>query len=56
MRLFTNIAKVPAVLYGPGDDSVSHFRDEYVRLKDVVSACKVYALAAMAWSERGQPA
>jgi acetylornithine deacetylase len=56
MRLFTNVSKIPAILYGPGDDSVSHFRDEYVSLKDVINACKVYALAALAWSRRAQPA
>jgi len=56
MRLFTNVGHVPAVLYGPGDDSVSHFRDEYVSLKDVVNACKVYALAAVLWDARSRPA
>lgn len=55
MRLFTNIAKVPAVIYGPGDDTAAHFNDEYVVLKDVVNACKVYALTALAWLERNQP-
>ena len=49
MRLFTGITKKPALIFGPGDDSVAHFSDEYVSLKDVVSACKVYAVAAMHW-------
>jgi acetylornithine deacetylase len=52
MRLFTNIARVPAVLYGPGEDGVAHFSDEYIALKDVSNACKVYAMTALAWSER----
>jgi len=51
MRLFTNVAKRPAVLFGPGDDSVAHFTDEYVRIRDVVRACKVYSMAALAWNE-----
>ncbi len=51
MRLFTNIADRPAVLFGPGDISVAHFRDEYVLTKDVVGACKTYALSALRWEE-----
>ena len=47
MRLYTNIGKVPAVLFGPGDGSVAHFRDEFVLIKDVIKACKVYAIAAL---------
>lgn len=50
MRLFTNLAKVPAVIFGPGDDSRAHFSDESVSVKDLVKACKVYALAALAWN------
>jgi len=49
MRLFTNLAKVPALIYGPGDDSTAHFSDERVRVEDVIRACKVYALTAIAW-------
>jgi acetylornithine deacetylase len=51
MRLFTEIAGKPAVLYGPGDDSTAHFRDENVKVKDINRACKVFALAALAWNE-----
>jgi acetylornithine deacetylase len=49
MRLFTNLARVPAVIYGPGDDAVAHFSDESVEVKEVLAACRVYALAALAW-------
>lgn len=51
MRLFTGIAKKPALLFGPGDDSVAHFSNEHVSIKELVSACKVYALAALLWNE-----
>lgn len=51
MRLFTSIAKRPAILFGPGDDSVAHFSDEYVKIRDIVRACKVYSMAALAWNE-----
>jgi acetylornithine deacetylase len=51
MRLYTNVAGCPAVVFGPGDDSIAHFSDEYVELDEVVQACKVYATAALSWNE-----
>ncbi len=51
MRLYTNVARRPAVIFGPGDDSTAHFSDESVDLDEVVDACKVYAIAALAWNE-----
>jgi acetylornithine deacetylase/succinyl-diaminopimelate desuccinylase-like protein len=51
MRLFTNISRKPALIFGPGDDSTAHFSNENVEIKDVVKACKVYAMAALAWNE-----
>ncbi|MDG6989149.1 MAG: ArgE/DapE family deacylase [Nitrososphaerota archaeon] len=50
MRLFTGIAGKPAIIFGPGDDSTAHFRDECIEVKDVVRACKAYSLAALAWN------
>ena len=47
MRLYTSICKSPAVLIGPGDLRVAHFRDEYVPIKDVIRACKLYAVTAL---------
>jgi len=51
MRLFTGIAKTPAIIFGPGDDSTAHFSDEWVAVKDLVRACKAYSMAALAWNE-----
>ncbi len=50
MRLFTNLFRIPAVIFGPGDDRVAHFRNEWVSLREVNRACRVYALAALAWN------
>ncbi len=50
MRLYTNIGKVPAVLFGPGDASEAHFRDESIAVDDVIKACKIYALSALEWN------
>jgi acetylornithine deacetylase len=51
MRLFTNVARKPALIFGPGDDSRAHFSDENIRVKDIVRACKAYSAAALAWNE-----
>jgi len=51
MRLYTSAARCPAVIFGPGDDSIAHFSNEFVDLDEVVKACKVYATAAMAWNK-----
>lgn len=44
MRFFTNLAKKPALIFGPGDIRRAHFRDEYVSVDQVTRACKMYAL------------
>lgn len=49
MRLYTNHAQMPTVLYGPGDVRLAHAVDEYVPLAEVVAVAKTIALAIMAW-------
>ncbi len=49
LRLFTNHAHVPTVLYGPGDVAQAHTTNEYVELDQVVAACTVVALAIADW-------
>jgi acetylornithine deacetylase len=50
LRLFTNHAHMPAVLYGPGDVAQAHTVDEYVDLDQVSAACAVVALLVAEWS------
>lgn len=38
LRLFTNHAGIPGVLFGPGDIRLAHFTDEYVRVDEVEAA------------------
>jgi acetylornithine deacetylase len=49
LRLFTNHARIPAVLYGPGDVANAHCVDEFVELDEVVTATKVLALTVATW-------
>ena len=51
MRLFTGVAKKPAIIFGPGDDATAHFSNERIDTKDIIRACKVYSMAALAWNE-----
>jgi acetylornithine deacetylase len=49
LRLFTNHARIPAVLYGPGDVANAHTVDEFIDLAEVVKATKVLALTVATW-------
>lgn len=49
MRLYTNHAHMPTVLYGPGDVRLAHAVDEYVLLAEVVAVTKIIALTIVSW-------
>lgn len=49
LRLFTNHARIPTVLYGPGDVRLAHAVDEYVEVGEVLKAAKVIALTMIKW-------
>ena len=39
-------AQVPVVTIGPGDVTIPHQADEFVRVADIAEACRIYAAAA----------
>lgn len=41
-----NVGNIPTVIYGPGTGLMAHMPDEYVLIEEVITAAKVYALAA----------
>jgi acetylornithine deacetylase len=49
LRLFTNHANIPTVLYGAGDVGLAHGVDEYIVLDDVVEAVKIVAELIVRW-------
>lgn len=49
MPFLTNHARVPTVLYGPGDVRVAHASDEYVPVDNLVSCVKVLASFMLDW-------
>ncbi|MHA2247172.1 MAG: ArgE/DapE family deacylase [Candidatus Hodarchaeales archaeon] len=50
LRLFTNHAKIPTILYGPGDLSHAHTIDEFISIDEVMKAIKVLSLTIINWS------
>ena len=49
LRLFTNYAKIPTVLYGPGDVRIAHSANEYVEIEHVMTAVEVIANLIVRW-------
>ena len=43
LRLFTRYAKVPAVLYGPGEVQLAHAVNESVAVDELLLAAQVFA-------------
>jgi len=49
MRFFTEIAHVPAVLFGPGNVALAHYTDEFVLEEEIRQAMRVDALTILRW-------
>ena len=49
MRFFTDIAKKPAVLFGPGDVALAHYTDEFVLEDEIKRAMQIDALTILHW-------
>jgi acetylornithine deacetylase len=49
LRLFTNHASMPAVLYGPGDARLAHAVDEHVPIAEIVTAAQVAGVLLARW-------
>jgi len=50
LRLFTNHADMPAVLYGPGDVALAHTVNESIAVGEILAAVTVLATAIAEWS------
>jgi acetylornithine deacetylase len=49
LRLFTNHAHIPAVLFGPGDVRLAHAANEYVEIEEVLLTIKIIANLIVDW-------
>ncbi len=52
---FLHVAGVPIVTVGPGDRTIPHQVDEFVRVEDVVAAARLYAAAAIRFLAQEPP-
>jgi len=43
-------AKIPTIIFGPGDITIAHTPEEHVSIKDVLNATKVYVATALSLS------
>ncbi len=55
-RLFTDIAGIPAVVYGPRENRMAHMTDEYIPLDEVLGTAETLALSILAWCGYDAPA
>jgi acetylornithine deacetylase len=55
MRHLINTGGVPTVLFGPGDVRQAHAPDEFVEIRDLVTAARVLALTALRFCGYGEP-
>lgn len=46
---FLNQAGIPTITLGPGSIEVAHTANEYVEIKDLLDAAKIYALTIVEW-------
>ena len=51
LRLFTNHANIPAVLFGPGDVRLAHSANEYVKVEEVLTCIKIISNLIVNWCE-----
>ena len=49
LRLFTNHADIPAVLFGPGDVRLAHSTNEYIEIEEVLTCVKIITNLIIKW-------
>lgn len=49
LRLFTNHADIPSVLFGPGDVRLAHAANEYVDIKEIMLSTEIIANMIVNW-------
>lgn len=49
MRLFTEIGKMPTIIYGAGDEHNIHCPDEYIDIDDMLTAVESLAMMLVDW-------
>lgn len=49
--LFTHLAHIPAVVFGPGVTETAHYPNEYIEIERILEAAEIIALTLIKWCE-----
>ncbi|MEH6978079.1 M20/M25/M40 family metallo-hydrolase, partial [Bacillus pseudomycoides] len=49
--LFTQIAEIPTIIFGPGETKVAHYPNEYIEVDKMIAAAKIIACTLLDWCE-----
>jgi acetylornithine deacetylase len=49
--LLGKVGNIPALVIGPGETKMAHFPNEYIELKEVIKASKLFALTLLTWCD-----
>ena len=52
MRLRVLYSKTPSIIFGPGDISLAHRVDEFIRIDELISFTKILALGILEWGRK----
>ena len=52
MRLRVLYGKTPSIVFGPGDISLAHRVDEFIRIDELVFFTKILALGILKWGKK----
>ncbi|MCP8970762.1 peptidase [Ectobacillus ponti] len=47
--LFTQIANIPMIVFGPGETKVAHYPDEYIEIEKLLLAAEIIACTLLDW-------
>jgi len=49
--ILSQIGNIPVIVFGPGVTEVAHDQDEYIHIKDMLTAAKTIAISILHWCE-----
>ncbi|WP_028399618.1 peptidase [Ectobacillus panaciterrae] len=49
--LFTQIANIPTLVFGPGETKAAHYPNEYIEIDKMIAAAEIFACTLLDWCE-----
>ncbi|MEQ8534719.1 MAG: M20/M25/M40 family metallo-hydrolase, partial [Imperialibacter sp.] len=47
--LLRKVGNIPSLVIGPGETKMAHYPNEYIEIKEVIQAAKLFALTLTSW-------